>query len=407
MKTDVLSYPQTISTPLGPVKIYCCRNGFKTEYVVNWSIAKQRKREKFADELKALNRAQEVAKDLSKGRIERTAISPADIAEFMAAKQLLSGGSLLRAAEFFVESNTGLVQKTVKEVCEHHLAEIAIGSSERHKATTKWRHGVINEVFENRIISSITRDEIIDFLKKAKCRSKQKAGVAMSGKSKNNLANAFGAVWNHAQTRMSALPKNMPHAATELPTFEESREKRIYTPEQMTAILHWLEDEVTAHRIPKWVLATVAIKAFTGIRTAEIERLQWEDVRADAGTILLHRGLTKTQEGRILPIRPALNEWLQLCAKRSGKVAEDQFFTYTKKIAEGVFGKGAPWEKNALRHSFISYSMAETGNAATTADISGNSIRMVKAVYQTLAVPSDAHKYFNIEPKRGVGNLPS
>ena len=403
MRTDALSYPQTIPTPLGPVKIYRCRNGSKTEYVVNWSVAKQRKREKFADEFKALERAQEIAKDLSRGRSERTAISPTDVAEFMAAKQLLSGGSLIRAAEFFVESNTGLTQKTVKEVCEHHLAEISIGSSERHIATTKWRHGVIGKAFGSRIISSITRDEVTNFLKGLTCRSKHKSGVPMSGKSKNNLANAFGAVWTHAQTRMSALPKNIPHVAVELPTFEESREKRIYTPEQMTAILHWLEDEVTARRIPKWVLATIAIKAFTGIRTAEIERLQWEDVRVDAGTILLHRGLTKTQEGRILPIRPALHEWLQLCAKRSGKVVEDQFYTYTKKVAEGVFGKNAAWEKNALRHSFISYSMAETGNAATTADISGNSIRMVKAVYQTLAVPSDAHKYFNIKPKGGVG----
>ena len=107
MKIEPLSFPRVIKTALGAVRVYRGQNGEKIEHVVHWSIAGRRKREKFADAGRAVARAEEVAADLNKGRLERASMSPADIAEFRAAKVLLAGGSLLKAAEFFVESNAG------------------------------------------------------------------------------------------------------------------------------------------------------------------------------------------------------------------------------------------------------------------------------------------------------------
>jgi len=399
MKIEPLSFPRVIKTALGAVRVYRGQNGEKIEHVVHWSVAGQRKREKFADAGRAVARAEEVAADLNKGRLERASMSPADIAEFRAAKVLLAGSSLLKAAEFFVESNAGVSQKTVKEACDHHYSELSISGSDRHKTSTKSKHLFITQEFGSRIISSITRDEIVYFLKTACCRPKHFRGRALSGKSRNNLANTFTAVWNHAQARMGAMPKNIPHAAMELPTFEENQEKSVYTPEELGKLLEYTRLKTLSGEIPKWVLAALAIKAFTGIRTAELERLQWEDVRVESQSILLHRGLTKTKEGRRLPIRPALAEWLALCSKSSGRITEGSFFDYTRTIATGALGGGAKWGHNALRHSFISYAMAECGNAALVSDQSGNSIRMIKAVYQTLAVPEDACKYFNLSPK--------
>lgn len=392
-------FPHVIQTRLGAVKVYHCRNGSKHEFVVNWSVAGNRRREKFADDAKALARAQEIAADLNKGQTERAALSPHELAEFKAAKNMLGGISLLRAAEYYLEANAGLIAKTVREVCDAHLAELKLTSGTRHQGATKAAHKIICGSFGDRIISGIKRDELVTFLTNLKCTRGAKQGQAMSGKSRNNMAIALSGVWGFAQENLGALPKNTKHAASKLPRFAENEEKQIYTPEETAALFEYAHAEFLNGNLPDWVLATLAIKAFTGIRSAEIERLQWQDVKRADQRILLHKSLTKTSEGRIIPIRPALEDWLKLVGKESGDVCEGNFFRYTRYLAEGAFGKGADWAKNALRHSFISYSMAESGNAAVTADISGNSIRMVKSVYQTLALPSDAYKYFNIKPK--------
>lgn len=393
------AFPYIIETRLGTVKVYHCRNGAKHEFVVNWSVAGNRRREKFADDAKAVARAHEIAADLNKGQTERAALSPHELAEFKAAKNLLGGISLLRAAEYYLEVNAGLAVKNVREVCDAHLAELKLTTGTRHQGATKVAHKIICSAFGERVISGIKREELVTFLTNLKCRQGPRQGLPMSGKSRNNMAIALSGVWSFAQENLGALPKNTKHAASKLPRFAENEEKQIYSPEEAEALFDFAHEEFMNGGIPDWVLATLALKAFTGIRSAEVERLHWQDIKRPDQRILLHKALTKTSEGRIIPIRPALEEWLSLTAKKSGKVCEGNFFRYTRHLAEGAFGKGSDWAKNALRHSFISYSMAESGNAAVTADISGNSIRMVKSVYQTLALPSDASKYFNIKPK--------
>jgi hypothetical protein len=112
MKTvPPLSFYRVIKTSLGAVRACRCQNGEKIEHVVHWSIAGQRKREKFAYASRAVTRSEDAAATLNNGRLERASMSPADIAEFIAGKALLAGSSLLKAAEFFVESNAGVSQK--------------------------------------------------------------------------------------------------------------------------------------------------------------------------------------------------------------------------------------------------------------------------------------------------------
>jgi integrase len=395
------SYPHSISTRLGAVKIYRCQNGQKIEYVVNWSIGGKRRREKFADDAQAMARANEIADNLGKAQIERASISPTEIAEYKAAREMLRGSSLLRAVEFYLESNLGMFPKTVQEVCQHLLGEIKLRCRQRHIDSTKGYHALLCEKFGDRVISTITRDELIDYLTNLKCRGHRR-GQPMSGKTKNNLITALSAIWNHAKDNMNALPKNTAHMAGKLPRFMENDEKTIYSPTQMATMLDWMDWQVERGKLPPWVLWAIAIKAFTGIRTSELVELKWSDVKFDDARILCHKAVTKKSEGRIVPICPTLDTWLRLypSARTEGKVCQGNIFSHTRKIAEGAFGPRAKWGKNALRHSFISYKMAEIGNAAVVSEMSGNSIAMVKKVYQTLAVPSDSHRYFNIKPNQ-------
>ena len=61
--------------------------------------------------------------------------------------------------------------------------------------------------------------------------------------------------------------------------------------------------------------------------------------------------------------------------------------------------KAFSWKHNALRHSFISYRVAQIQNVAQVALEAGNSPRMVFSNYREIVRPADAEKWFGITPE--------
>ena len=56
------------------------------------------------------------------------------------------------------------------------------------------------------------------------------------------------------------------------------------------------------------------------------------------------------------------------------------------------------WKRNALRHSFISYRVAEIQNVAQVALEAGNSPKIIFSNYRELVKAADAKKWFAIMP---------
>ena len=54
----------------------------------------------------------------------------------------------------------------------------------------------------------------------------------------------------------------------------------------------------------------VTLGAFAGIRHAEIQRLDWKDIRFEDGIIEIHAGNAKTASRRTVPIVENLRQWL-------------------------------------------------------------------------------------------------
>jgi hypothetical protein len=63
---------------------------------------------------------------------------------------------------------------------------------------------------------------------------------------------------------------------------------------------------------------------------------------------------------------------------------------------------GFAWKANALRHSFISYRVAQTRDIAAVALEAGNSPRMVFAHYRELCTEAEALEWFSILPAEGA-----
>jgi hypothetical protein len=62
------------------------------------------------------------------------------------------------------------------------------------------------------------------------------------------------------------------------------------------------------------------------------------------------------------------------------------------------------WKHNGLRHSFISYRVAEIKNVAQVALEAGNSPQIIFSNYRALVRPADAQKWFSIVPN-GTENI--
>ena len=150
----------------------------------------------------------------------------------------------------------------------------------------------------------------------------------------------------------------------------------------------------------------LAIQAFAGLRSAEVMRLDWQNVKLTRGHIEITAANAKTASRRIVPILPNLAAWLKDAAKKSGKIfphTRAYFHEMQRDISAGTKTKtldAVAWKHNALRHSFISYRVADIQNVAQVALEAGNSPAMIFGHYRELVTADDAKTWFAIAPKQ-------
>jgi len=173
----------------------------------------------------------------------------------------------------------------------------------------------------------------------------------------------------------------------------------IYTPEEITLLLF------TAERRYQSMVPFLAIGAFAGLRHAEITRLDWKDIELSKqpGESFIHVGAvenTKTdQRRRLVPVQHNLKAWLLKYHKESGPVCPT-INTTKQSVMRIAAAASMEWKHNALRHSCISYRVAESGDVARVADESGNSAFVIRTNYLRRVKPTQAMEWFSIMPKR-------
>jgi integrase len=148
---------------------------------------------------------------------------------------------------------------------------------------------------------------------------------------------------------------------------------------------------------PETLRAYVAIGAFAGLRSAELQRLDWSDVHFDEGLIEVTAQNAKSARRRMVTIQPNLREWLLPVRKHSGNVTPDDLRKQFEQAREAAGIDN--WPNNALRHSFASYHLAQFKDAAALALQMGHTnSAMIFEHYRQLVKPKDAERYWNIKP---------
>lgn len=218
----------------------------------------------------------------------------------------------------------------------------------------------------------------------------------MSARTRNNLRNTCITFFHWAR-KQGYLPDRKT-AADETDLAKESlREIAVLTPEQLESLLtSTLEKE-------NWTaLAFLVFGAFTGIRTAELERLEWENIYLKENHFEVAAHQAKTASRRLIPMSPNFKKWIRKIKKRTGKVLKGRARFHLKPIAKEILGD---WPTNCLRHSFISYRLAEIKNVAQVALEAGNSPNKIFTNYRQIRLPDGrlltgklAKKWFQITP---------
>lgn len=156
------------------------------------------------------------------------------------------------------------------------------------------------------------------------------------------------------------------------------------------------------------LLGAVVLGLFCGIRTEEVIRLDWKDVRTKENFVKVGRQIAKKRRIRNVTLPDNAIAWLSLCPTNTGsligtgdKTFYDRFHRLHKLAG---FSK---WPKNAMRHSYGSYHFALHGDSIMTSNEMGH--RQGDAVlfdhYRALATKAAARKFFNILPPASLAKV--
>jgi integrase len=210
--------------------------------------------------------------------------------------------------------------------------------------------------------------------------------------SKNGVRRNIVTMFGFAK-RQGYLHPDRKTAAEQSESFKQPEtEIEIFTPEEMKALL------LASHAR---ILPLVALGAFTGIRSAEIRRLDWEDIKWDRGHIEIAGRKAKTAARRLVPLPDNLKAWLAPWREETGPIITitDPSGTLNDVAVKAQIPGG--WRQNGLRHSFISYRVALTGDVARTALEAGNSPKMIFRHYREVVDDEAAKVWFSITPPDG------
>ena len=373
--------------------------------VADYSSGKRRLRS-YADADEALAEAKRLARQIARGDAVAASMDNGDARAYGRAVDALkpTGVSLEVAIAHFVESFTILGADKVVAASHYYkekhpdnlkpatvaavVAELLKSKEGKREENTisdlRARLNTFAESFKCPI-ASVTTADVQAWLD----------GLKASERTRINYRNKVFQLFRFAERRNYIAKRSNPVVDTEK-IEAAGGEIEIYTPSELSKLLS---------AAPAEFLPCAAIQAFAGLRSGEVQRLDWKDINFEEGLIRASAKKKGTPSNRYVPISATLKAWLTPIAKKSGLIwkdglkdrnrAEDYFSDAQAATAEAA---KVPWKANALRHSWISNRVAETNDVPKTALEAGNSVGTIHKHYRQLVSAKQAATYFSVLP---------
>jgi len=143
-------------------------------------------------------------------------------------------------------------------------------------------------------------------------------------------------------------------------------------------------------------LAALALGGFAGLRITEIVKLDWKQIRFDQGIIEVKARNAKTRQRRLVPISENLRAWLEPLKQSEGPIVLQKELNF--ELVENFKAAGVKKLQNGLRHSYISYRVALTGDIPRTSLECGNSPSIIQKFYLELVTKPQGIAWFSVVP---------
>jgi len=383
------------------VPVYQTESKGRVRYSLSFYRDGRRQRVVFSSLEEAKQEALLVAQQIQRGMQHVTDIRPHERDAYVRATELLAGlhVPLVAAVEDYVQARMladGQSLTSITEDYRKHLRPLARratvpelvaellaarsqdGASKPYRAQLKTVLTRFAAAFPGEILA-VTSADIDGWLR----------GLDVSASSRNGMLICVKVLFSFARSQ-NCLPAEQRTAPEQLTKVKIKRDDvTVFTPAQMAKILH---------AAPPHLVPILAIGAFSGIRMAELNRLDWSAVDLDRGFIELRAGQAKTASRRIIPITDNLRAWIEPL-ERTGKVVRHAGLH--REVTALARALKLTWPRNILRHSFISYRIAAVKSADQVALEAGNSPAIIFKHYRELATSEQATEWFAILPKPG------
>jgi integrase len=361
---------------------------------------------------KARDIAKSAARQLSDGVGHVRTLTPAEIAEYNSAIQILrqhpgtplasvvadwssatkalGGGSIVAACEAqrkATQKQSGFTPATVAVVYDRFIDSLKRDeASDRYIEDCRSRMGQIKNTFCG-YIHAVEMADLENWI------NAKKIGL----KTRKNYRTAAVTLWSFAKSQ-GFLPRDRQTEAELLPNRKRTKSSRlsaeigVYEPTDLRKIL-------TA--APKHLLPIFAIGAFAGLRSAELHRLKWSDIHPSY--IQVDADDSKNAVRRHAPMPIALKQWLARCKRPADKSLRlcsryGHESALARAMTKAIRDAKVEPVHNGLRHTFCSARVAATDDVKQTSREAGNSPEIILRDYVKVMTKAKARAWFNVRP---------
>ena len=383
------------------VPIYQTQSKGRVRYTLSFYRDGRRQRKVFNALDEAKKEAQFVAQRIQVGMQHVTDLKPHERDSFKAAEAMLqkSGIPLVAAVEDYLRARdlagTESLAAMASEYGQHFkkvVRKVTIPEVVAEMLAHRKQDGA-SKVYLGQLKTTLTRfaarfpGEILDATSQEIDAWLRSLNVAVG--TRNSMLRCIKVFFSFARSR-NYLPEERNTAADAVSLVKNvSDDYSIFTPKQMETILH--------HAPPR-MIPILAIEAFSGIRVAELSRLDWSAVDLERKIIEIKKGQAKTASRRVVPITDNLAAWLAPLKRKGKIVATKNLYVEMTALVRAL---KMEWPRNVLRHSFISYRIATVKSADQVALEAGNSPSIIFKHYRELTTEDQADMWFGILPKDG------
>ena len=394
-------YPRKIRSGQSFVTIYRLLIAGKERFQLRWQEAGRMERRTYTDAADGAGNAQVIADRLASGDHQGLNLTPREADIYRRALGIAGSVPLDQWCQEYADIKTRLGEVSIDTLFDFYNARfcgktitveeaakrlesdmLRRGLSPDHVRITGTRLDALKKAFPSKSMREVTEQDLRAFVD----------SVGGSPRTRKNYRDLIVTLWRWSR-REGFLPRDSQTEAerVEAPRVGRNATIEIFTPDEMKKLL--------AHAPPA-LRPVLAICGFAGVRSGskgEISRLRWENIRWDQGECgIIDVTESKTGVRRLVPIQANLRAWLEPFRGMSGPISagrklEDSFVRLSEKSK-------VPWKRNALRHSYGSYRVAQIKSVDQVALEMGNSGVIVRRHYLEAVHEDEATAWFGIMP---------